>query len=157
MAVFMPTAEEEKERTVPIAIVVASYAGLAFANALHRRGVPYVVLELRMPPFAHVAGGVRFNVPLWDRVAKELSLDCLNYSTTSTRMGWTRRQDDRLRRPDAEDWRGGRQPRPDVRVAALGWHRALEVRERGMTLPACCEPRVSRSRSAVCPFAPHGD
>ena len=48
----------------------------------------------------------------------------------------TRRQDGRPRRPDAEDRRGGRQPRPDVRIAALEWHRASEGLEREATLLA---------------------
>jgi len=113
MAVPMPTAEEEKERTVPIAIVGASYAGLALANALHRRGVPYVVLELRMPPFAHVAGGSGFDVPSWDGVAKELALGSAvvgGAGPTCSQLKYHQRQDGpdtKARRSSAPTRRGG--------------------------------------------------
>ncbi|KAL7544477.1 hypothetical protein ACHAWF_007860 [Thalassiosira exigua] len=59
----------------PVAIVGAGYAGLALANSLHLRSVPYVIYDARSLPFVHVTGGAKFDVPSFDHIAKKLELN----------------------------------------------------------------------------------
>mmetsp|Transcript_10710 Transcript_10710/g.23235 ORF Transcript_10710/g.23235 Transcript_10710/m.23235 type:complete len:755 (-) Transcript_10710:141-2405(-) len=60
---------------LPTAIIGGSYAGLALANVLHLRSVPYAIFDCKSLPFAHVAGGAKFNVPSYDSIAKKLELN----------------------------------------------------------------------------------
>eukprot|EP00578_Thalassiosira_sp_NH16_P019514 CAMPEP_0181086972 /NCGR_PEP_ID=MMETSP1071-20121207/6030_1 /TAXON_ID=35127 /ORGANISM="Thalassiosira sp., Strain NH16" /LENGTH=586 /DNA_ID=CAMNT_0023168841 /DNA_START=17 /DNA_END=1774 /DNA_ORIENTATION=+ len=61
--------------SLPIAIIGGSYAGLAFANFLHRNSIPYVIFDSKSFPFTHVMGGAGFIVPSYDLIAKKLEIE----------------------------------------------------------------------------------
>ena len=58
----------------PIAIIGASYAGLALANILHMNEIPYTIFESKYPPFTYITGGSEFNVPSMKFVLATLDL-----------------------------------------------------------------------------------
>jgi 2-polyprenyl-6-methoxyphenol hydroxylase-like FAD-dependent oxidoreductase len=57
-----------------IAIIGASYAGLALANILHMNEIPYTIFESKYPPFTYITGGSEFNVPSMNFVLATLDL-----------------------------------------------------------------------------------
>ncbi|KAL9189466.1 hypothetical protein ACHAXT_009141 [Thalassiosira profunda] len=63
-----------QDRSLPIAIVGASYSGLCLANVLHLHSIPCIVFEGKALPFNHVVGGSQFNVPSYQLIAKKLKL-----------------------------------------------------------------------------------
>lgn len=60
---------------LPIAIIGSSYAGLSFANFLHRHSIPYILFDSKSPPYTYVSGGSKFNIPSYEFITKELDLE----------------------------------------------------------------------------------
>ena len=68
--------ENGEEISSSIAIIGASYAGLALANTLNQKSssITFTIFDSKTLPFTYVTGGDAFNIPFYSSLAMKLAL-----------------------------------------------------------------------------------